>query len=428
MEIIQEIGSYAGFAAVVGLAILSALYFSQARDVKRLREWAGRAPERAAELEEGGRMAAAAMPVAARPQPQVRRVPAEEAAASVTAAPAAAAVAGAAAGTSAASAGAAPATASAGTATPDAPAASDEDADEPDKAEAGAASGAGSGAGVGAATAAGAATNGSEADADAAEDESAESSEEAASPAAATPAGASASSAGTVDRPAAAAGGDSATRAPGDTGTGAKVLPARRPPPPVRPRPTIPPTRPPVRPGQTSVLGQAPGSRPPGSRGSRQWPAPRYIALIVAGVVIFGLAGTVGIVQLTKEEEQSSAPPPVTDLEDPTRTPDPPDDTPAIDPGTVKVAVLNATNTTGLAARIGSRLQSAGFQTGNLTNAAERARAESVVMYKDGKEAEARAVARRLDIASREPIDPASSALAGDASVVVILGADKAQQ
>jgi LytR cell envelope-related transcriptional attenuator len=33
-------------AAVLGLAVLSALYFSQARDVKRLREWAGRAPER----------------------------------------------------------------------------------------------------------------------------------------------------------------------------------------------------------------------------------------------------------------------------------------------------------------------------------------------------------------------------------------------
>ncbi|HEX2161907.1 MAG TPA: hypothetical protein VHF88_08820, partial [Thermoleophilaceae bacterium] len=47
MEILQEIGSYAGLAAIVGLAVLSALYFSQARDVKRLREWAGRAPDRA---------------------------------------------------------------------------------------------------------------------------------------------------------------------------------------------------------------------------------------------------------------------------------------------------------------------------------------------------------------------------------------------
>ena len=49
MEIIEQIGSYAGLAAIVGLAVLSALYFSQARDVKRLREWAGRAPERAAQ-------------------------------------------------------------------------------------------------------------------------------------------------------------------------------------------------------------------------------------------------------------------------------------------------------------------------------------------------------------------------------------------
>ncbi|MFL5867415.1 MAG: hypothetical protein ACJ766_10005, partial [Thermoleophilaceae bacterium] len=48
-HIVQEIGAAAGLAAVVGLAVLSALYFSQARDVKRLREWAGRAPERAAD-------------------------------------------------------------------------------------------------------------------------------------------------------------------------------------------------------------------------------------------------------------------------------------------------------------------------------------------------------------------------------------------
>ncbi len=59
MHLIQEIGAYAGLAAIPGLAILSALYFSQARDVKRLREWAGRAPERAAEQAQGGRVAPA---------------------------------------------------------------------------------------------------------------------------------------------------------------------------------------------------------------------------------------------------------------------------------------------------------------------------------------------------------------------------------
>src|SRR3954447_10257160 len=48
---IEHYGAYAGIAAVFGLGILSLLYFAQAREDKRLREWAGRAPERAAELE-----------------------------------------------------------------------------------------------------------------------------------------------------------------------------------------------------------------------------------------------------------------------------------------------------------------------------------------------------------------------------------------
>jgi hypothetical protein len=51
-DTIQKLGSYAGLASVVGLGVLSLLYFSQAREVKRLREWAGRAPERAVELEQ----------------------------------------------------------------------------------------------------------------------------------------------------------------------------------------------------------------------------------------------------------------------------------------------------------------------------------------------------------------------------------------
>src|SRR5918994_3408742 len=38
MEIIRELGAYAGLAAFVGLAVLALLYFAQARDVRRLRE------------------------------------------------------------------------------------------------------------------------------------------------------------------------------------------------------------------------------------------------------------------------------------------------------------------------------------------------------------------------------------------------------
>ncbi|HWH12021.1 MAG TPA: LytR C-terminal domain-containing protein [Solirubrobacteraceae bacterium] len=43
---IKSLGAYAGFAAVVGLALLALLYFAQARELRRLTEWAGRAPER----------------------------------------------------------------------------------------------------------------------------------------------------------------------------------------------------------------------------------------------------------------------------------------------------------------------------------------------------------------------------------------------
>ena len=82
MRLIQEIGSYAGLAAIPGLAILSALYFSQARDVRRLREWAGRAPERSAEIAQGGRVAArpAEQPAVAQPGAQPAAAPAAAAA------------------------------------------------------------------------------------------------------------------------------------------------------------------------------------------------------------------------------------------------------------------------------------------------------------------------------------------------------------
>src|SRR4051794_35539910 len=80
---VGQYGSYAGVAAVFGLGALSLLYFAQAREVKRLREWAGRAPERAAELE--ARAIAAAEEKPAVPEP------AEQPAAAVAPVPAAAA-------------------------------------------------------------------------------------------------------------------------------------------------------------------------------------------------------------------------------------------------------------------------------------------------------------------------------------------------
>jgi hypothetical protein len=57
----------------------------------------------------------------------------------------------------------------------------------------------------------------------------------------------------------------------------------------------------------------------------------------------------------------------------------------------------------------------------------QQQRAESVVLFSPGHRDEARAVSRRLGITQRQPIDPSSQQLAGDATVVVIAGADLSQ-
>jgi LytR cell envelope-related transcriptional attenuator len=75
---VEKYGAYVGLAAFLGLAVLTVLYFAQARELKRLRDWAGRAPERAQEIE--ARVVASA--------DELRRVPEPAAAASGTVGPA----------------------------------------------------------------------------------------------------------------------------------------------------------------------------------------------------------------------------------------------------------------------------------------------------------------------------------------------------
>jgi hypothetical protein len=52
LDALKEIGSYAGLAAFFGLAVLALLSFAHGRDIRRLRDWAGSAPERDAERKE----------------------------------------------------------------------------------------------------------------------------------------------------------------------------------------------------------------------------------------------------------------------------------------------------------------------------------------------------------------------------------------
>jgi hypothetical protein len=52
IHVIEQIGAFAGLAAFLGLAVLALLSFAHGRDIRRLRDWAGSAPEREADRKE----------------------------------------------------------------------------------------------------------------------------------------------------------------------------------------------------------------------------------------------------------------------------------------------------------------------------------------------------------------------------------------
>jgi hypothetical protein len=52
VKLLEQIGAFAGLASFLGLGLFALLSFTQARDIRRLREWAGSAPERDAERKE----------------------------------------------------------------------------------------------------------------------------------------------------------------------------------------------------------------------------------------------------------------------------------------------------------------------------------------------------------------------------------------
>jgi hypothetical protein len=140
------------------------------------------------------------------------------------------------------------------------------------------------------------------------------------------------------------------------------------------------------------------------------------VALIVAGVIVLGAAAAFGVSQLGGDDDKAATNEPA---------PGGADRNAPINPTTVTVSVLNGTTVPGLAAQIGDEVESAGFQRGNVANAIDQQRTDSVVLYAEGADREARLVGRKLGIEQIEPVDPDSQALAGNASVVVIVGEDQ---
>jgi hypothetical protein len=410
VRLIEQVGAYAGIAAIPGLAVLSALYFSQARDVKRLREWAGRAPERAAEQAAGGRVAV----------PGVAAGVEQEAAATAAPAAGAPAVPKPATATQPAQAGAGtaakPATAPAG-ATPAIAAAA---------------------AGAQAATAAGpaAATPAGKA---------ATPSTDATTPGAATTNGEGPSEPAKTDKPAAltpaAVASAAAAKSPASTTVGAAGGGGGRTGPPavggVKPgAPTVRKPIPRMPSAQTSILTPtSPPKEPWYRRLAARMPAARYIALIVAGALVLGGGAAYGISQLASSDgggdssstSSSNSPSGSTKTDEPTKTDENVTSRPSVNPADVTVTVVNGTTIPNLARDTASKLSAIGFQIGNkVTGTGTLAAAESVVEYKPGAEDEAHAVATKLDISQKQPADADALAQAGPAQVIVVLGADQA--
>lgn len=87
---------------------------------------------------------------------------------------------------------------------------------------------------------------------------------------------------------------------------------------------------------------------------------------------------------------------------------------------------MNGTTVNGLAAALRDQIAAAGFRRGTIDVFSDQQLGESVVEYAPGRLAAAKAVGRMLAISRYQPVTANSRALAGDATVIVVAGADKA--
>jgi hypothetical protein len=148
----------------------------------------------------------------------------------------------------------------------------------------------------------------------------------------------------------------------------------------------------------------------------------RAVAVGCIGLLVLGGA-TYGVTQVTGDDGSHSAKASNAQALPPPR---PKRKSPAVEPENVTVAVLNATTVPGLAASLSNEIAAAGFSQGTIDNFSDQQLPASVVQYAPGHEAEAKAVGRTVGISRREPVAAGSRALAPDATVIVIAGADKA--
>jgi hypothetical protein len=189
-------------------------------------------------------------------------------------------------------------------------------------------------------------------------------------------------------------------------------------------------TRPSATPTAAGRGGKRPGGPPPrrAAKAPGEGRSAGTIALLVGIAVLILGGGTFVISQLGGDE----APTP------PNRAAPPPNQSdtgggggaqePAKTPAETNVAVLNGTTFTGLAGQLADRVsQEGGYERGATeTNTRDQTIQSSTVLYADGFRGQARKVAELLSISAVEPVDAETQALAPEADVVVLAGADQA--
>lgn len=424
---VERYGPYVGLAAFLGLAVLTVLYFAQARELKRLRDWAGRAPERAQEIEarvvatadelrRAPEPAAAASGTVSAAQPVAKPVPSGNGHGTGTPAPIPLgprpAVAVAAAAARAAEAGA--------VATEDAPETSEDEA--PDVAEVP----------VGEATQVHPAPT--EADeADETDDTPPDTGEEAAAEAAPETDDADDTAPDTGEEEAAAPSGNG-------TGSNPPVIPRATP----RPQPAAPLSAP-------AASRTVPPRRPatPAPRGSDESAsrATRFTLIAVGGIVVVALLAFGATKLFGGGDDTPTQAPNV--AQSPSGTSDSGNSGGGNSSGTASVAdqrpdtvvtVLNGTPTDGLAGTTRDKLVKAGYSDSNglvrTGNNTDQQRQDSIVYYAPGKRRMARDVAQVLGVTTApEAIDADTLALANntgegaaghETDVVVIVALDQA--
>lgn len=401
---ISSVGADAGFAAIIGLAILVLLYFAQARETSTLRDRADEAEQRAAQLEArlsqvANAARAQAQQAGPRPVPSPIARPLANPAPARTATGGAPAVLGAAAAAAATAAAAAP---GAALAIPSAPA------------------------GVGAPPLTDAthliplpavAASGPSAPAAPAQPAPSPSAPEpvaADGPAPATAAGVAATATAVAEPPAGLESAGGGNGASGDTSSHPLFdEPEEEPLPRVQ-----------LRPGGAQPRPLPPLRQPP-SRGSS-----RFGRGLAALLTVLGVAAVIAVLLIVTSSGGKSNP---SGNATTSNAPSARHKTKAkaFNKGAVTVTVLNGTATAGLAAHILSELGNAGFRQGSATNAASATVTTTSVSYLPGQKAAAQQVAKSLKLptSSVSPITSSTQSIACpqtscNVDVVVTIGQD----